>query len=226
MKKQMKVLLVAATSLEIKPLLQTLGHTKPLKDGLHQGIYKNIELDVLITGIGMTATAFYLGKHLSKSHDMAFNAGIAGSFDKSFSLGTVVQIVQDVFADLGIEEGDRVISLQDAGLQSGSAVLINEDLNHSPTLNKLPELKGITVNTVTGTAAGFQKKMQQFKADTESMEGAAFLYACMHEKVPCAQIRSISNYVGIGNKEDWNIPLAVGQLNIKLIEILDELTCL
>jgi futalosine hydrolase len=41
--------------------------------------------------------------------------------------------------------------------------------------------------------------------------------------VKCLQIRSISNYVELRNKENWNIPLAINNLNIELEKIINSL---
>jgi futalosine hydrolase len=50
------------------------------------------------------------------------------------------------------------------------------------------------------------------------MEGIAFHYACKQAKIPFLQIRAISNYVTPRNKSEWEIPLAIQNLNQYLIE--------
>ena len=55
------------------------------------------------------------------------------------------------------------------------------------------------------------------------MEGAAFFYACMIDKVPCAQIRAVSNFIEKRNRDNWNMALAIKNLNEKALEILDSL---
>ena len=69
----MKILIVAATAAEIKPLFSWLGLETLQSTGIQFVNYKNITVDLLITGIGMTATAYYLGKHLPSFYQMAFN---------------------------------------------------------------------------------------------------------------------------------------------------------
>jgi len=54
----------------------------------------------------------------------------------------------------------------------------------------------------------------------ESMEGAAFFYACLMAEVPFLEIRSISNFVEPRNRDAWDLPLAIGNLNQVLAEIL------
>ena len=59
-------------------------------------------------------------------------------------------------------------------------------------------------------------------ADIETMEGAAFFYACLMSGTPCVQIRGISNYIEPRNLSKWNIPLAVKNMNATIIRILNE----
>lgn len=226
----MNILLVSATEVEIQIVLENLEQVDIWSDRLKKYRYKQMNLDVLVTGIGMINTAFHLGKTLSFSYDFALNVGIAGSFDKAIDLGTVLHIVQDEFTELGAEDHDNFISLIELGLQKENSfpytgkVLINTSVIDSPVLNKLPKVSGITVNTVHGNAISIKNVIDKFSPTTESMEGAAFLLACLTEKIPCAQIRAISNYVEPRNKEAWNIPLAVKNLNDKIAEILNELS--
>ena len=55
----------------------------------------------------------------------------------------------------------------------------------------------------------------------ESMEGAAFFYACRKAGVPFIQIRAVSNYVEKRNRDAWQIGLAVKNLNTFALELLE-----
>ena len=111
----MKILIVSATKFEIAPLLKKFrkisakGNITSFRFGEHS-------IDVLITGVGMTAIAFYLGKILNKKYDLAINAGLAGSFRKNIPLGTVVNVVSDCFSDLGAEDGNKFLTLKEMGM--------------------------------------------------------------------------------------------------------------
>jgi futalosine hydrolase len=94
------------------------------------------------------------------------------------------------------------------------------DLTH-PIIDKLPKVNGITVNMVHGNEDSIAKVFQLFHPITESMEGAAFLYACRMENIPCLQLRSISNYVEKRNREAWNIPLALQNLHKTIFSIYE-----
>jgi futalosine hydrolase len=55
------------------------------------------------------------------------------------------------------------------------------------------------------------------------MGGAAFFYACRELKVPGVQIRAVSNYVEKRNRDNWQIGLAVKNLNTFAVELIREL---
>lgn len=215
----MKILLVAATQSEIEPFIVRVSDPEH-PDQLQ---LKDHTLEVLVTGVGMVATAYALGRHLSlNTYDLAINAGVAGSFDFNIVLGEVVQIDEDIFAELGAEDGDAFLSLKQLGFgeinHSPALQLQQEDGIQTDSLNfQIPEhikkVKAITVNKVHGHEFSIAKTLSRFNAQVESMEGAAFFYACNQSSTPCLQIRSISNYVERRNKEKWNIALAISNLN-------------
>lgn len=204
-----KILVVAATEIEIKPL----------KNFIEAGKTK-LPVELLITGIGSVATAYALTKQLQKEkYDLVLNFGLAGSFNRNLEIGSVVNVTQEHFADLGAEDGEKFLTLEEMGLE-GVNEIINETVIRNEVLELIPRVCGITVNKVHGNEKNIEKVFNRFHPNTESMEGAAFLYCCLREEIPCAQIRAISNFVERRNKNNWNIPLAIENLNKKAIEIL------
>lgn len=222
----MKILLVAATDTEIEPLLTKFRD--PKNPG--QLTFKEYTVDILITGVGMVATAFALGRHLAlNQYDLAINAGIAGSFDFNIALGEVILITEDIFAEQGAEDGDAFLSLNELGFGEinqfaddnlQNAEPVQTDCLNLKALEQIKEVKAITVNRVHGHELTIAKTLSRFNAQVESMEGAAFFYSCNQSKTPCIQIRSVSNYVERRNKEKWNIGLAVSNLNDFLYSLL------
>ena len=220
----MKTLIVSATHLELKPLLEKAEKINRIDDKLSTYKLDDQEFDLLCTGVGMVATSFHMGRVLANnSYHKVMNAGIAGSFEKNIPLGTVVEIVEDQFPEMGADDGEHFLSLIDLELIKAddfpfqSGVLSNEQSSWNLTY---PKVKSITVNTVHGCEERISKTEARFHPQLESMEGAAFFYACKTAKVPCVQIRSISNYVERRNKTSWNIPLAIHNLNIEILKLL------
>jgi len=207
----MKTLIVAATRPEISLLIE---HFK-LPDG---DFMLSDNFDVLITGVGMTATAFALGKHLSSKYALVLNLGIAGCFDYSLPLGTLINIVKDQFSELGAENGQNFISIDELGFGKSTFEVQNKLTNS--LITDLVTGTGITVNRVHGEEKSIQDIVKRLNPLTESMEGAAVLYCCANASIPCLQIRSISNYVELRNRNNWKIGLAINHLNQWAISFL------
>lgn len=225
----MKILIVSATSIEVKPLVSEMHFIEKKNSKLNSYQYKNFLVDILITGVGMVSTAFCLGKAFATyDYNAAINIGIAGSFDKKINIGDVVNVYNDKFPELGAEDGEYFLSLIDLNLIEGNnfsfenGEIINNSSFKSNILKDLRKVKGITVNTVSGNSKNIERTIKETNPDIESMEGAAFLYACLNENIDCIQLRAISNYVEQRNKNHWNIPLAIENVNKKVIEILNE----
>ena len=217
----MKILLVSATKFEVAPLLKNFKKIRSEKN-ISTFQFKNHSVDVLITGVGMTATAFQLGKNLNRKYDLTINAGVAGSFKKTIPLGTVVNVTSDSFADLGAEDGNKFITVEEIGFAASTRYQVS-GIRYRKMLSNLPPVNGITVNTVHGNSASIEKITQKFHPDIETMEGAAFFFACNHEKIPCIQIRAVSNYVERRNKKNWKIDMAIKNLNLFLHQFLDSI---
>ncbi|MEO8794855.1 MAG: futalosine hydrolase [Daejeonella sp.] len=216
----MKILLVAATLAEIQPLLDNIG----LKNSDVSAEVNLHEIHFVITGVGMVATAFSLGRFLAaNSFELAINLGIAGSFDRDLNLGEVVNITADTFAEQGAEDGDSFISIDQLGFGESAFTGKSAQFVKSPLLDNIKEVKAITVNKVHGHELSIMKTLSQVNASVESMEGAAFFYACNQYKLPAIQIRCISNFVERRNREKWNIGLAIKNLNNFAQEFLESL---
>ena len=205
----MTVLIIAATELEI-PLIKS-------------GMRGAHEIDVLITGVGMVATAARTAQALArKSYDVAFNFGVCGSFDPSLPPGSVVQVMRDRLSELGCEDGDTFLTIEQLGFNAEGDVVNTNPLDNA-ALSELPRVNGITVNTVHGSDASIAAVLERFRPEVESMEGAAFAYACDISDVRYAQVRAVSNIVERRNRTAWQLDLAVRNLNDTAARILDAL---
>jgi futalosine hydrolase len=207
----MNCLLVAATTKEIAPFLDR-----------HRAGAGNSQVDVLITGVGLTAVTYSLAKQIGlKKPDLVIQAGIAGCFDPNISLGSVVVVRQDTIADLGVTEGNQLNTVFDLGLVDANRFPFNKGwlVNPNSKLIKQSGLKAVnavSVNQITTSKQMIGSYISKFGPVVESMEGAALHYVCLQEKIPFLQLRSISNYIGERDKKKWNIKEAVLNLNLNL----------
>lgn len=218
----MNLLIVAATPFEITPLLQHLQEQFIEHESAH--FHKGeLKVAILITGVGLPLTAYAMGKVLAlKKYDLVINAGIAGAYNPALQLGDVMEITSDYFGDLGVEEADGAFkSIFTLGLiEPNQFPFTNSDLINPNPGNFLPSAKGLSINKVHGFAPSIEAMRQRYAADVETMESAAFFYACLLEQQRFLALRAISNYVEPRNRANWNIPLAIENLNNTLIEML------
>ncbi|WP_020568884.1 futalosine hydrolase [Neolewinella persica] len=221
----MKILLISATLFETEPTINWLRARAEREEGniLHFG---TVSLEVLFTGVGLTATAYTLGHRFGNGPlpQLAIQAGVGGAIDPGLALGQVVRVTSERFGDLGAEAPDGThLSLGEIGLPPGRPFNRREELEIPEGLASLPfdDVAGISVNRVSGSAAGISRLRSRFpEARVESMEGAAFFYACLQSGVAPLQLRAISNYVEVRNREAWKMKEAITALNEALQQLL------
>jgi futalosine hydrolase len=216
----MNLLIVAATDAEIAPL-SAYFQTARLPDTVTGG--------VLITGVGMLNATYELTKHLQANrYDLVLQVGVAGTYVNSLKPGDVVFVTSDQYGDLGAEDHDNYLDIFEMGF-------INPDV--SPFINgrlltpllpvhnriKLPQVSGLTVNTVTGSEHTLARRKEKFHCDIETMEGVALHFVCLKERAAFAQVRAISNYVTPRDKSQWQIKEAIINLNNWVIEFINKL---
>lgn len=217
----MQVLIVAATQPEVRGLISDFGFSmSDLNESNQTTLLTANNCKLLITGAGMVATAFALGRHLAThQYDLVINLGIAGSFKRDIALGTVCEITDDTLVELGAENDEAFITIDELGFGESR---FKATYTLPPSAN-IKKVTAATVNTVHGNDASIAKLSSRINAQLESMEGAAFFYACKQADVPCMQIRSVSNYVEKRNRAAWQIGPAIKNLNTFAAELLKDL---
>ena len=217
----MRILLVVATELEIKDLLSEFGIQDPKAGTLSQGDFNHHRIDLLITGVGMSATSFFVGKFLSRNYDLMLNVGIAGAFDEHLSLGEVVVVGSDFFSELGAENNDEFIAFDKMNLPG--FYKFNSSFTNQ-FLSQFKQVNSCTVNSVHGNLKSIQDFISRFpEVQIESMEGASCAMGAQLNEIPFVQIRAISNKVEPRNTNNWNIPLALKNLHHTLKNFLSTL---
>jgi futalosine hydrolase len=226
----MHILIVSATYMEIAPLVARLKFISENDQRMKFYTSGKHEIDVLITGVGMVATAAWTAKALSKrKYDAALNFGVCGSFDKALEIGKVVHVLSDRFGDLGAEDDEKFLSVHELNLLGENespfmwGQLVNQTVPNYERILNLTGVNAISVNTAHGNTSSIEKIVKRLNPHVESMEGAAFFYACMIDKIPCAQIRAVSNFIEKRNRESWNMALAIKNLNETAVEIINNL---
>lgn len=213
----MNCLVVAATVLEISPFLELYRAKK--------GLPEQLDIDVLITGIGLTAATYSLVSQLRiKTPDIIIQAGVGGCFDTSIPLGSVLAIKKETIADQSVVELDQLKTLFDLELVPRNQYPFSKGwlVNNHDILKKvkLKKVTGISVNEITTSKQKVKFYQETFDPVVESMEGAAFHYVSLMEKIPFLQLRSVSNYIAERNKRNWNMKTSIINLNKELTRTL------
>ena len=202
----MRILLVTATEGEIA--------------GLRPDLKSHV--DVLVTGVGMVATAVRCSRALAQAnYDLALNVGICGSFDRALVAGTVVHVVRDQIAELGAEDNEEFMTIEQIQLPA-EWTFVNPAPPPFEALRALPAVNAITVNTVHGNAQSIAAVIERFRPEVESMEGAAFMSACLINNVTFAQVRAVSNIVERRNRGAWRLAEAIDRLTQTTRLILEQ----
>ena len=205
----MKLLFVYATPMEcesVEKALQGLAHSEAF------------EIEHLITGVGMVATAAALTRRLmERPYHAVVNWGVAGTFREDVPLGSALRINRDCFSELGAESPEGFLPIDRLGMSAGSGVeavsgWLEPEVHPLFESIALPLASGITVNTVHGERTSIRSVVQRLQPDAESMEGAAVFYVANQWEVPCAQIRTVSNRVEVRDRDRWELGLALQQL--------------
>jgi futalosine hydrolase len=219
----MRVLIVAATAMEIAPFVAKLHRTSDVAPRITRYTHAGHDLVVLTTDVGMVATAAWCsGLMMMERCSLALNFGLCGSFDRSLEPGTVVHVVADQIAELGAEDGDTFLTVEELMLPVDYQ-FVNPTPPANEALGRLPAVSGITVNTVHGNQRSIAAVVQRFKPQVESMEGAAFMYSCQAHDVPFAQVRAVSNMIEKRNREAWKMAEAIDNLAAVALGILESL---
>lgn len=220
----MNILIVAATSFEIAPLLQYLDKEAEKLSFFDYKLNENV-IYPLVTGVGALNTAFGMSRYKDiEKTDVAINVGLAGTYYPNIKLGDVVEVIADRFGDLGVEESNGDFTdVYDLGLTNENQYPYESGWIKSAKpkfKTDIPKVKGLTVNKVHGTTGSIENIKSKYAAEIESMEGAGFLYASRIMDLHAHQFRAISNHVEPRNKDNWQIEKAIDNLNEYLISLL------
>ena len=202
------LLVAVATEKEIRPLKRFLA------DAEH--------LEALVTGMGPVATAANLSTYLAlygSDIDGVINIGVGGAYsDSGVNQLDICLAQQEVFGDFGICMQGEILDFDSGLLQFDTPFLFENELvsksNNILGANDI-EFKVanfVTVNCCSGTKKRGEYLRKKFAAGCENMEGAAVAMACNTFKVPCVELRCISNMVEDRNTANWMLEDAIDEI--------------
>lgn len=196
-------LIVTATEQEMAPIRRSLAGTSGWTP--------------FVAGIGWLESAVNLTRFLDHHPDTfqaIINCGVGGAFvGAGPTLLDICLAETEILADVGV--------MLDDGVQPFDTILVptHFPMDHS-LLTKTKEtlaLSGlqpwsgpfVSVMAVSGTLARGKELRSRFGAICENMEGAAIARVAEEFRLPCLEIRAISNMVEDRNLSAWRMPEAI-----------------
>ncbi|HMN33360.1 MAG TPA: hypothetical protein PKA54_08300 [Chitinophagaceae bacterium] len=206
----MKIILAAATSFELSKIdIQSKEKHFFIK---------------LVHGIGLLSSVYELTKAvLELKPDFIIQCGIVGAYRRDLNIGDSV-LIKNEMIEVGVENQNHIEDLFDLHFLNPNdspfehKMLPNQFVQNLKTDFK--KVNALTVQICSGTIDTIHKRIKKFHPDVESMEGASLHYVCLKNNIPFLQLKSISNYVEVRNKANWNIELALENNALHLNQIL------
>ncbi|PLX68275.1 MAG: hypothetical protein C0602_08800 [Denitrovibrio sp.] len=184
------------------------------KHDLHKGEFRGVH--VFVIGVSKIPSVFNSIMAIKDFNiTEAILTGVCGAYSNSgLSVGDVVSIHRDWFADEGLYTGDGFTSLNELGFG-----IIKKRYTEYSTLENLTVVDSATVSFLDGVGHISEMFQKSTGAQVENMEGAAFAYACNMLSVKCFQIRAVSNFCGKRDEQEWDFKKAVSKLK-RFFELL------
>lgn len=179
-------------------------------------LFQRDDVDVIISGVGLTATAIATLKAIQQNTpDVLILAGIAGAFpDSTFKIGEVVLIESEVEGDLGFFTPDGFVHLALLPLEMDFERRHTLHCPHLPAATPFKLARSVSVN------AAMAPFIDTSNVDIENMEGAAFFHVCLQEQQSFLELRAVSNMVKIGD-DNWDMQGSVRALSDGLHRLMD-----
>lgn len=167
-------------------------------------------LEHVLTGVGMPSVyRTFLSQSVTGP---LISLGIAGAYEGTgLKIGDVVVVESEIVGDLGMELpfDPKFTPLREFpfGLSHKAVRLF------VPRKAMVPLVSGCTVSTVTGTRETGTRHRENYGVAIETMEGYAVADIAAAYRVPCIEVRAISNYATVRDMRSENIRIALAALN-------------
>lgn len=212
--------------------------------------YQDINLHLLVSGVGPVAAGLSLGSVLgSYANTLPFQGilhmGLAGSYDlQQAPVGSLVLSTEERLAEYGFwPEYDESVpgttgdlppgtpgALAFAQCDLGEPVFTTLPLEPKAALGKMglnwhSDFRagtGVTVTGVSGTLRRAARMASLTNGLTESMEGFALALGAKAWQLPFVELRAVSNQAGCRPPHTWDVPKAFSALGQGLRTLLDK----
>ncbi len=189
------------------------------------------EFDILISGYGGSIVSHWLNKAIQrKNYDLVIHLGRSFSLDDKSEVGSLVNVVDDYFGDMGfaVDSGFQsffdfeLISKEENPFHNG---LLENPSDYSEILTSFRKVSGMTCNTIPANLFQIGEIYIKNYPEVISSEGASVLYACLESNVDLIQLsyvagklESATDRLNIEDAEIDTINQVLEELLIKLYQ--------
>lgn len=175
-------------------------------------------------GVGKVAAAIATTERLAELRpELVVIVGIAGAFDPTLAVGSLVIVAGDRFGDEGVDTPEGFVAIEALGMAGAPPLVADPGISTRLVAHLgAPAVAGVTVSTCSGTDARALAIAARSGAAIETMEGAAIAWACQRRGVPWVSVRAISNRTGDRPRAGWDLPRARARLIEAAAAILEE----
>jgi len=187
------------------------------------------EFDILISGYGGSISSHWINKAIQrKNYDLVIHIGRSYALNDKLELGSLVNVVDDYFGDIGFNYESGFQSFYDLDLISKSEApftngILENSADYSEILTSFPKVSGMTCNTIPSSLFQIGEIYIKNYPEVISSEGAAVLYACLESNIDLIQLSYVASRIEKAseklNIDDQEIEIITTNLKELLIKL-------
>ncbi|MDE5420692.1 hypothetical protein L3073_00575 [Ancylomarina sp. DW003] len=220
----MDILIVSPTFISLQKFISQLQLVDNYGKNYARFQLADNEFDILISGYGGAIASHWINKAIQrKNYDIVIHLGRSFALSEKSEPGSLVNVIDDYFGDLGFTYDSGFQSLFDFDLIQKNEYPFNKGIlentsDYSEILTAFRKVSGMTCNTIPSNLFQIGEIYIKNYPEVISLEGAAILYACLESKIDLIQL----SYVA-GNLDNASNNLDVEEKEIDIItDVLNE----
>ncbi|MRT91401.1 hypothetical protein [Ancylomarina sp. 16SWW S1-10-2] len=159
------------------------------------------EFDVLISGYGGSIASHWINKAIQrKNYDLVIHIGRSYALKDKIEIGSLVNVVDDYFGDIGFNDDSGFQSFFDLELISKTEApftngILENPSDYSEILTSFRKVSGMTCNTIPSNLFQIGEIYIKNYPEIISSEGAAVLYACLESNIDLIQLSYVTGTI-------------------------------
>lgn len=227
----MDILIVSSTFISLQKFINQLQLVDNYGKNYARFKLAENEFDILISGYGGAIASHWINKAIQrKNYDLVIHIGRSYALNDKSEVGSLVNVIDDYFGDVGFTFDSGFQSFFDFELISKNEVpfkngILENSSDYSEILTSFRKVSGMTCNTIPANLFQIGEIYIKNYPEVISSEGAAILYACLESNTDLIQlsyvvsdIENATEKLDVDDNEIDTITPIVEELLVKLCE--------